>query len=467
MVAPVPKEGFTPTDAERLVAILLIALGLLMILALTAATGYFVTQEFGYVAVDRGQLTRAARAGDRRAARALRITQRLSFVLSGAQLGITITALLVGYVAEPYLGTGLATLLGSAGVSTALASGIAVALALAVSTVVQMVLGELAPKNLALARSHGVARTLANSTTVYLTVAAPLIKVFDAAANRILRRVGVEPAEELPVGATPEDLEHIVARGQASGDIDQQLSILLDRGLDFRRYTALEAMTPRVDVVTIGGHEPCSRVVDLLATGHSRFPVAGASGIDDIDDIVGIVSITDLLDVPADQRTHQPVSTIATTPIVIPAGNSLRQVLDELRTHHRQMALVVDEYGGFAGVITLEDIAEELVGPILDEDDLPEPGPAYQSDGSWLVPGRWRIDEIADATGLRLPSAEGYDTLSGLLLSLLGRVPAVGDELHLPSATTYDTAQPSIVARVETVRRSVADTVLLRQRDPS
>jgi CBS domain containing-hemolysin-like protein len=430
----------------------LIFVGLLLVLVLTGATGYFVAQEFGFVAVDRGRLRQAAERGDRRAARALKVTGRLSFMLSGAQLGITVTALLVGYVAEPFLGAGLADLLGVTRVPAALSTGIAVVLALAISTVVQMVLGELAPKNLALARAEGVARGLAGSTLGYLTAAGPVIGIFDAAANRLLRRVGIEPAEELAGGATAEDLTHIVATAEAEGHLDRQLSTLLDRGLDFRHRSAAEAMTPRVDVVCVGGREPCTRVVELLDSGHSRFPMLGEGGV---DDVAGVVAITDLLAVPAADRSITPVSAVASEALFVPAATALRAVLDQLREEHRQLACVVDEYGGFAGVVSLEDIAEELVGPIRDEDDLPEPAPQREPDGSWLVPARWRLDEIADATGLRLPRPAGTATLSGLLLSTLGRVATEGDVVALDD----------LRAEVVTVRRRVPDSVRLSTRD--
>jgi CBS domain containing-hemolysin-like protein len=439
----------------------LIAVGLLLIVGLTALTGYFVIQEFGYVAVDRGRLRRAAEAGDRNSARAVRVTQRLSFMLSGAQLGITVTALLVGYVAEPYLGAGLAMLFGASGISTGLSTALAVTIALVVSTVVQMVLGELAPKNLAIARSQGVARALAPSTLAYLTVAGPVIQLFDTAANRILRRVGVEPAEELEPGATPEDLEQIVATSGAGGHIDRQLSILLDRGLDFRHITAGEAMTARVDVVSISADQPCTRVVELLASGHSRFPVIGPDGV---DDVIGIVAIADLLAVPGPQRATTPVSAVATPVLFLPAGLPLRAVLEELRRARRQLACVIDEYGGFAGVISLEDVAEELVGPIQDEDDLPEPAPLRQPDGGWLVPAQWRIDEVVDATGLELPESDEYDTLSGLILSVLGRIPQEGDTVSLPGATPGSPGR--VVARVVSVRRHVPSAVHLREVQP-
>ncbi|MEU8298364.1 hemolysin family protein [Micromonospora sp. NPDC048909] len=444
---------------------MLIVLGLVLIIVLTAATGYFVAQEFGYVAVDRGKLRQLADDGDQPAARALEVTGRLSFMLSGAQLGITVTALLVGYAAEPYLGAGLADLLGLAGVAESLSLPLSVVLALLIATVVQMVLGELAPKNLAIARAVPVARALSRSTLMYLKVAGPVVRLFDRSAVRLLRRIGIEPIEELPSGATPEDLEQIIAESRQEGHLDAEMSTLLDRGLDFRELTAGEAMVPRVDVHTVRAHEPVSRVVELLDTGHSRFPVRGAEGV---DDLVGVVGIADVLGVPPQQRASTPVSAVAVPPLLVPETLPLPTVLDRLRSGHRQLACVVDEYGGFAGVITLEDIAEELVGPIRDEDDPPERAPARQDDGSWVVPARWRIDEVADSTGITLPEAPEYDTLSGLVMRELGRVPEVGDRLEISLLADGDDGEADRRALVEVlaVDRHVADSVRLRVTEP-
>lgn len=441
---------------------MLIAIGLLLILVLTAATGYFVAQEFGYVAVDRGRLRQLADDGDPAAARALQVTGQLSFMLSGAQLGITVTALLVGYAAQPYLGGGLADLFGAVGVPTGVSLPLSVALALVIATVVQMVLGELAPKNLAIARAEPLARALSRSTLVYLAVAGPVIRLFDAAATRLLRRVGIEAIEELPAGATPADLEQIIASSREEGLLDAEMSDLLDRGLDFRELTAGEAMVPRVDVHTIRSDEPVSRLVELLDTGHSRFPVRGT----DLDDLVGVAGIADVLGVPPERRDSTPVASVATPPLLVPQSLPLPTVLDRLRSGHRQLACVVDEYGGFAGVITLEDIAEELVGPIRDEDDPPERAATWQSDGSWVVPARWRIDEIADSTGIELPAAPEYDTLSGLVMRELGRVPEVGDrlEIELPAELDTPQEQPHALVEVLAVDRHVAESVRLRVR---
>lgn len=405
---------------------MLILIGLLVVIVITALTGYFVAQEFGYVAVDKGRLRAQADQGDEAAKRALKVTERLSFVLSGAQLGITVTALVVGYVAEPFLGDGFADLFDVAGLPGAVTMPLSIFLALLIATVVQMVLGELAPKNLAIARAESLAKALSRSTLMYLMVFGPIIRLFDMAAARLLRRLGIEPIEELPEGATTEDLEQIIAESRAEGHLDPELSELLDRGLDFRGRTADEVMVPRVDVHTVHADEPLSRVVELLDTGRSRFPVQAGNGV---DEIVGVIGIADVLTVPPADRAGTPVSSLVVAPLFVPASLRLPAVLDRLRSGHRQLACVVDEYGGFAGIITLEDIAEELVGPIRDEDDLPEPAPVRQDDGTWVVPARWRIDEVADATGVALPEDDEYDTVSGLIMARLGRVAEVGDEI--------------------------------------
>ncbi len=445
---------------------MLILVGLAAIVGLTVATGYFVAQEFAFVAVDRGRLRALAQTGDAAAERALRVTGRLSFVLSGAQLGITVTALLAGYVAEPYLGAGLAEVLGGAGIAPAMSLSISVALALLFATVVQMVLGELAPKNLAIARPEALARSLARSTLVYLAIAGPLIRLFDATSNRLLRSIGIEPIEELPHGATVEDLDRIIQSSREQGLLDPDTSRLLDRGLDFRSRTASEAMVSRVDVVSIADDEPASRVVELLATGHTRFPVYRQ----EVDNVVGIVSIAEVRDVEPERRATVTVGELASPPVVIPTTLALPEALERLRTQRRQMACVVDEHGGFAGVLTLEDIAEELVGEIRDEDDLGEPGAVRAADGSWVVPGRWRLDEVSEATGVSLPAGDFYDTLSGLILAELGRLPALGDAVtvSLPPRLAADgmlVSSGRATLRVEALRRRVPHVVRMRLDD--
>ncbi|MEV6711228.1 hemolysin family protein [Lentzea sp. NPDC051208] len=411
----------------------MIASGLLAIVALTVATGYFVAQEFAYMAVDRGRLQQLAEGGSKAAERAYRVTQKLSFMLSGAQFGITVTALLVGYVAEPLLGTGL-------GVPGSMV------IALVFATFVQMVLGELLPKNLAIARPEKLALALSSSTLLYLKIAGPVIRLFDAAANRLLRALGIEPVEELPQGATPEDFRQIVEEAGEQGHLDPELTRLLEHGIGFRELVAEQAMTPRVNVHTVRFDDPAARVVSLLDTGNSRFPVVG----EDLDDLRGVVGLAEVLTLPPSQRASVAIEKIASPALVVPATLPLPAVLERLRTERRQLACVVDEFGGFAGVISLEDLAEELVGEIHDEDDRVAEMIEKVGD-DWRVPGRMRLDEVEDATGVELPEDDAYDTVSGLVLHQLGRVARAGDEIEMNGVRLV----------VTTVARNVPDSVVL------
>ncbi|BCJ32941.1 membrane protein [Actinocatenispora thailandica] len=405
---------------------MLTALGVLLLVLVTAGTGYFVAQEFAYLGADRGRLSRLAAEGNPAAARAVELTGRLSFVLSGAQLGITVTALLAGYLAEPFLGGGLRDGLAALGLPAALAGPAAGLLALVLATAVQMVLGELAPKNLGIARPDRLAVALSGSTRAYLRVVSPLVRLLDGAANRLLRRLGIEPAEELPIGVTADDLGGIVTDSAAQGRLAPDLAAALGRALAFGDRTAGQVMVARVDVHTLPADAPATAVLDALDTGNARFPVLR----DGVDDLVGVVGLAEVLAVPAHRRAGVPVGALAAAPLLVPASLPLPRVLEALRAQRRQLACVIDEYGGFAGIVTLEDVVEELVGDIRDEDDTELPQPRRTATG-WLVPARLRPDELAAATGIELPADGRYDTLGGCLLAALGRLPRVADRVRV------------------------------------
>jgi CBS domain containing-hemolysin-like protein len=446
---------------------MLIVVGLVVVVLLTLATGYFVAQEFAYVSVDRNRLRQLAGEGDVAAQRALDITGRLSFTLSGAQFGITVTALLVGYAGEPLIGVALADLLGVVDLSYAARLTIAMALVLLFSTVLQMVVGELAPKNLAIARPIPLARALSRSTAAYLAVAGPLIRLFDAASNRLLRAVGIEPVEELSPGATTEDLEHVIDESRKGGALDEELSLLLERGLAYRALTAEQAMTPRVAVDTAPATATLEDLVTLLRTSpHSRFPVVA----EDVDDVVGVVGVAELLDTPRDRWGSVTVREACAAVVVVPGSLPLPAALEQLRSSRRQLAVVVDEFGGFDGVLSLEDIAEEVVGDIFDEGDEREPEPPAGPADTHTLSARLRLDEVEASTGIRLPLGADYATVSGLVLGRLGRVTRVGDTVVVDEVVDpVDLDEPfvpdRIEIRVDEVERHVPAVVtLLRHR---
>ncbi len=440
-------------------------LGLLAVLLLTLATGYFVAQEFAFVAADRSLLREQAAKGDTAARRALEVTGRLSFMLSGAQLGITVTTLLVGFIAQPAIADVIRGPLQSAGVPASMVGSVAVAIGVAIATIIQMIFGELAPKNLGIARPEPVAKFLAGSTLIYLKVAGRVIHLFDSAATRLVRLAGIEPVEELEHGATPEELSRIVAESTAAGELPPRLAELLDRALDFGDRTAEDVMVPRPRVVSLRAEKPVQDLLDAVREhGHSRYPVLGTDG----DDVVGVTGLLEYL--KAGSPEDGTIASITRVPMLVPATLPLPTLLQDMRTSEETFACVIDEYGGLAGAVTLEDLAEELVGEVVDEKD-PEPlGVIPHGDGAWDVPGTLRLDEVERATDIRLPESEDYETIAGLILARLGRMSEQGDEVVvevMPQIDPFDDepAEQEAVLTVLSVRRRVPEWVRLSPRE--
>ena len=434
-----------------LTALVNIGLGVAVVVLITAFTAYFVAQEFAYTAVNRAGLTARAEAGDSASERALAVTRRTSFMLSGAQLGITVTGLLAGYLAEPLIGSGFAELIGG-GVPSTFGVAVGAAVSLIFCTLVQMLFGELVPKNLSIAMPESIARALATSTHWYLRLFGWLISLFDQSSNLLLRALRMEPVHDVEQSATARDLAYIVASSRTAGQLPRELSTLLDRILDFPTSTAEHAMIPRTRVDTVQADESVSAVLTRMATGHTRYPVVG----DSTDDLLGVIDLHAVLD--ADPQAT--AKTRCRPAVRVPAALPLPEVLTQLRTAGDEMALVIDEYGGFAGIVTVEDIAEELVGEIADEHDGTENEAVRRQDG-WLLPGDMHVDEAQRVLDQRLPEGD-YETLAGMLMQQLGRLPAVGDtiEIALPLDIAGERVKPKLlVATVKTLDRRVPASV--------
>lgn len=401
---------------------MLTVLGLLAVVGLIAANGYFVAAEFSFVAAHRARFAEAAEAGDRRSRRALEVLSRLSFMLSGAQLGITVTSLVLGFIAQPTIGAAISPALSALGIPEGAVFGVSLTIAFLLATFTQMIFGELAPKNLAIARPEPVARRLASSTLLFLRLAGPFIRIFDSAANALLRLVRIEPVQELHAGVSTSELDLIVDTSAESGHLSPEQAALLARAIDFTELEASDAMVPWNRTVTIAAGATATDLRDLMSSAHSRFPVLDAEG-----GIVGVVHAKDLLRIPPEEYEDVVVADLLHEVLVVPEAAGLRSVLRELRSHATEMAVVVDEYGGPAGVVTLEDLVEELVGDIADEYDAPfEEQPEEIEPGVWTVPAGWRVDEIARVTAFELPEGD-YDTVAGLVLDRMERIPEVGD----------------------------------------
>jgi CBS domain containing-hemolysin-like protein len=401
--------------------------GLALVAALIVANGFFVAAEFGLVAARRTTIEEKAERGGRRARAALREMRRISFMLSGAQLGITLSSLVLGYVAQDAFAQILGPLIGLFDLPEATALGASLVTALAISTVVQMVIGELAPKNIAIARPEATALAVAPAVRVYTFLFGPLIRVFDGAANVVTRWLGFEPRSELLAGYSPDEIGRIIEA--SSEELTDHQTELLMRAVELGDRRVSEVMVPRPDVVWVRSTDPASAVrTASRQTGHSRFPVSGESE----DDVVGTVHIKDLLRLESGDHASVPVRQITDEALVVPESHSLRRLLADLRQRRRTFAVVVDEYGGVAGIVTLEDVLEELVGEIEDEFD-PE-GPALRRIGAgrFVIPGRLRIGRLGELLGEDAPEGE-FDTVAGFLIDELGHIPSPGEVVDLGS----------------------------------
>jgi len=399
---------------------------LLAAVLLTALTGFFVAAEFSLTTVDRGKAEEAAQAGDSGAAGVVKALRGLSTELSAAQLGITLTTLVVGFLAEPALGGLLEPVLASIGLPEGATAPIAVVLGIALATFLQMILGELGPKNLAIARPLRVAALVSPGLRGFSTVTGPLVRALQRLANGIVRRLGIEPREELDDVRGAEELAAVARRSAEEGDLSPVAARLLSRSLGLREKFATDVMTPRTRLWTLSSEATAADVIDAaIRSGWSRFPVYGA----DLDEVTGVVHVKNAVSVPDDERLQRTAGELAEPVLAVPSSLHLDPLLDLLREQGLQLALVVDEWGATHGIVTLEDIVEELVGEITDETDRPLR--QLRRDGEdWLLSGLLRPDEVRDRTGIPVPEGR-YETVAGFVIDRLARMPAEGDTVDV------------------------------------
>ncbi|NKY39714.1 CNNM domain-containing protein [Cellulomonas septica] len=401
---------------------LLVGLGVL----LTLGTAVFVAAEFSLVTLDPGVVDKQTAPDDRRGQSVVKALRRLSTELSGAQVGITITTILLGYTTQPAVVRLLGGPLESSPLGRVIGGALAGLLAIVLVNGFSMVVGELIPKNFAISRPLGTARAVAPLQRGFTTTLRPLISLFNGSANAILRRVGVEPREELAGGRSPQELAALVRRSAEVGTLDESTATLLINSVEFSELTAVDVMTDRGRLVLVRRDEDSAADVVALArtSGHSRFLVIG----DSADDVVGLVHLRRAVAVPYEKRAEVPAAALMVDVPRVPETVHLGPLLVELR-QGGQLAVVVDEYGGTSGVVTLEDVVEELVGDVADEHDRRRQSAAQSADGSWVLAGVLRPDELAEVTGLRVPEDGPFETLGGLLMYVLGRIPEQGDEI--------------------------------------
>jgi CBS domain containing-hemolysin-like protein len=409
---------------------LLLGLAILLVLA----CGLFVAAEFALVTVDRNQVDRDAAAGDATAIGVQKALRALSTQLSGAQVGITITNLAIGFLAEPAIAELLRGPLEDAGVSEGAVGPIAVTTGLVLSTLLTMLIGELVPKNVAISLPYATARLTQGPMRGFTAVARGPIKVLNGSANAIVRRFGIEPQEELRSARSVTELASLIQRSADEGTLDADTAELMERSVEFGTRTAGEIMTPRVRTRSLEINDRASAVIALAReTGNSRFPV-----LDDTDAVVGTVHVKNAVALPLHERATTKVKHLMAKPIVVPDSLRLDPLLALLRADGFQMAIVLDEYGDHAGIVTLEDVIEEIVGDIADEHDRLGSRGRLRRDGTWSLSGLLRPDEVEDLTGVQLPENEDYDTVAGLVLKVLGRIPSTGDHAVVPLPVVGD-----------------------------
>ena len=435
---------------------------LLLALVLVALCGVFVAAEFSLVTVDRQQVEQAAAGGDPGALGVQRALRSLSTQLSGAQVGITVTNLGIGYLAEPAIASLIRSPLGALGVPDGAVGPTALTLGLVSSTVLTMLFGELVPKNLAIAAPMATARATQAPMRLFTAANRVAIRALNGAANAVVRRLGVEPQEELRSARSSNELASLISRSADEGTLDADTAELMERSVEFGNRTAGEIMTPRVRTHSLEVNDRAAAVIDLTRrTGHSRFPVLSA----DDDTVVGTVHVKHAVALPLHERSTTKVKHLMVRPIVVPDSLRLDPLLALLRTDGFQLAVVLDEYGGHAGIVTLEDVIEEIVGDISDEHDRLGSRARQRRDGAWSVSGLLRPDEVEDLTGFELPESEDYDTTAGLVLKVLGRVPRVGDiaEVAVPARSAPDNPREQLVVlSVEAMDGLRVDRLLLR-----
>jgi CBS domain containing-hemolysin-like protein len=401
----------------------MLGLGLL----LTIGTGLFVASEFSMVNLERSELEARRERGERGLSNTIRALSKTSTHLSGAQLGITLTTMLTGFLAEPALTVLLSPELSKLGISHDLLEGISLAVAMLIATLFSTLIGELVPKKLALSIPLQVNKFVVGFQLAFTWIFGWMIFILNKVGNAIVRSFGIEPKEELSSSRTAEELTSLVRRSASTGALDAQTATLLTKTLALSQLVAADVMTPRPRMQSLSKESSLAELIDLsIKTGHSRFPIVDGSS----DDILGVAHVKQAAAVPREKRGEVPVTAIMVEAPRVPETMRLESLMVELRAKGLQLAIVVDEYGGTAGLATLEDLIEELVGELDDEHDRAKAGITRGANSSVLFPGMIRPDELREMA-IKVPADRAYETVAGFLMAELGRIPSVGDEVSI------------------------------------
>jgi CBS domain containing-hemolysin-like protein len=398
-------------------------------LILIFGNGFFVAVEFSLVSLDQAAVSRRIQEGDAKAEPLLRCLRSLSTQLSSCQLGITITTLLTGYT----LDVGIQGLLGGSiaalGLPASVTGPLTFLVSMGIATLLSMSMGELIPKNLAISVGYRLGRALARPQLIFTAVMKPFVVVMNGTANKVLHLLGLEAKEELSGARSPEELSSMVRRSADLGTLDAGTANFVSRTLLFSERTASDVMTARRQVTMLHTTDSVREVIaEARRTGHSRFPLYEENQ----DDVRGVVHLKKAVGVPPERRDLVEAGALMEEVLRVPETIHLDALLRQLRAGALQVAVVLDEYGGTAGIATLEDLVEEIVGEVADEHDRAVPGVLETADGRWHFPGLLRPDEVTErVTPLDIDDDPAFETMGGFMMDRLGRIPGVGDRVAI------------------------------------
>jgi CBS domain containing-hemolysin-like protein len=420
-----------PAEIDTTLGVGSILLRLGVALLLVAANGFFVAAEFALVGARRTRIEALARSGNRRAAVAEYAINRLDHYISGTQLGITLASLALGWVGEATIAAIIMQLFDGLPPPFDLVAThvVAIVLAFTLITFMHIVLGELAPKSLALLFPEAVSMWTAGPLVVFSRVLSPFIRFLNGTANLLLRIVGLRAPHELERVHRPEELQMLLTQTYEHGLLTEEPVEMIRGVFALSDTTAAEVMTPRIDVIGIPADLPLhDAAAFILEEGHSRYPVFEES----LDHIIGVILARDVW--RAQTQGEQTLRDIMRPALFVPDTKSIQALLREMRRERAHLAVVIDEFGGTEGIVTIEDLVEEIVGEISDELDEAAPEVAHGPEGEVLIGGGFSITELNDVYGLKLP-VEDYTTVGGFVLGRLGRVARPGDAVEIRGGT--------------------------------
>lgn len=400
------------------------ALGVVSVLVLVLLNGFFVAAEFAIVKVRGTRIAELAGEGRRHAKVAQHLVDHLDAYLSATQLGITMASLGLGWVGEPALARIFVPPLNALGINSSVTRHfISVIVAFLIITFLHIVIGELAPKSIAIQKSEAVTLWTATPLRLFYRVFRPIIWLFNGAATSLLRLVNIQPASEAQLAHSEEELRMIISASQEGGHIDEVEQTIMRRALIFGEHIVGEIMVPRTEMAALPTEMAIEQALEEVASSnHTRYPVYE----DDMDDTIGYVHVKDLYRADRSRSVRtllRPIGFIAETA-------SIELALKRFQSTRTPLAIVVDEHGGTAGLVTIQDVIEELIGEVQDEFDHEAPPVEELSEGSYSVDGSARLDYLEEALSLRVPD-EGFPTLGGRVFEQLQRRPRVGDEARV------------------------------------